>query len=92
MLDNREVKSQQERQAIANDLRQKGIPVDQRALQLGDVLWVARSSTKRGEYAEVAVDAILERKRMDDLCGSVKDGRFHDQKVSVDDISFSFFG
>lgn len=30
---------------------------------------------------ELILDFIVERKRMDDLCGSIIDGRFHEQKV-----------
>ena len=30
---------------------------------------------------EVVLDYIVERKRMDDLCGSIIDGRFREQKV-----------
>lgn len=31
---------------------------------------------------ELVLDYIIERKRMDDLCGSIIDGRFREQKVS----------
>ena len=30
---------------------------------------------------EVVLDYVVERKRMDDLCGSIIDGRFREQKV-----------
>ena len=44
--------------------------------------WVAR---KKGvgpdEQKEVVLDSILERKTLDDLVGSIKDGRFKEQKV-----------
>lgn len=36
---------------------------------------------------ELVLDYIIERKRMDDLCGSIIDGRFREQKVG---ISFIF--
>lgn len=32
---------------------------------------------------ELVLDYIIERKRMDDLCGSIIDGRFREQKVST---------
>jgi len=32
---------------------------------------------------ELVLDYIIERKRMDDLCGSIIDGRFREQKVSL---------
>lgn len=30
---------------------------------------------------ELVLDYIIERKRIDDLCGSIMDGRFREQKV-----------
>jgi crossover junction endonuclease MUS81 len=33
------------------------------------------------ERRELVMDYIVERKRMDDLCSSIKDGRFKEQKV-----------
>lgn len=32
---------------------------------------------------ELVLDYIIERKRIDDLCGSIIDGRFREQKVSI---------
>lgn len=32
---------------------------------------------------ELVLDYVVERKRMDDLCGSIIDGRFREQKVGV---------
>ena len=34
-----------------------------------------------GERIELVLDYIVERKRMDDLAGSIVDGRFREQKV-----------
>jgi len=34
-----------------------------------------------GEAIELVLDFIVERKRMDDLAGSIVDGRFREQKV-----------
>ena len=38
-----------------------------------------------GRYGgrELMLDYIVERKRMDDLAGSIIDGRFHEQKVGI---------
>ena len=83
VLDNREVKSPRHRDHIAMELRKKGVDVDQRNLALGDVLWIAKR--KVPVYGavdnECVLDYILERKRLDDLCMSIKEGRFHEQKV-----------
>ena len=35
------------------------------------------------ERRELVLDYIVERKRMDDLCSSIKDGRFKEQKVFI---------
>ena len=47
-----------------------------RALPVGDCLWVAR--TPAGE--EYVLDYIVERKRLEDLCASLVDGRYKEQK------------
>ncbi|KIY43487.1 hypothetical protein FISHEDRAFT_62570 [Fistulina hepatica ATCC 64428] len=89
VLDNREVKSGQHRDGIARDLQKKGIPVEQRELALGDVCWIAKRRYPRGdEYDEVVLDTVLERKRLDDLVGSIKDGRFHEQKYRLHNTAF----
>lgn len=49
-----------------------------RHLKVGDFAWVARNS----EGKELLLPYIVERKRMDDLSKSIRDGRFHEQKVS----------
>jgi len=36
-----------------------------------------------GEKVELVLDYIVERKRMDDLAGSIVDGRFREQKVGI---------
>ncbi|WFD20272.1 Crossover junction endonuclease mus81 [Malassezia caprae] len=69
-------------------LEQRGISCDVRALELGDIVWVARpkpdlepSLARMWSYAqEVVLDTIVERKRLDDLANSLVDGRWHDQK------------
>ncbi|XP_016937274.2 crossover junction endonuclease MUS81 [Drosophila suzukii] len=47
-----------------------------RRLTIGDFLWVAQDS----EGNELVLPYIIERKRMDDLASSIRDGRFHEQK------------
>ena len=52
-------------------------------------MWVAKCKDRRflsnyGEAGdEVMLDWIIERKRLDDLVGSIKDGRFHEQKFRL---------
>ncbi|OOQ82935.1 Crossover junction endonuclease mus81 [Penicillium brasilianum] len=89
VLDTREVRTQKDRDYIANELIKKGITPKVRALELGDIMWVAKCRdpaylTRYGEECdEVMLDWILERKRLDDLIGSIKDGRFHEQKFRL---------
>ena len=67
----------------------QGITPQVRALEVGDAMWVAKCHdptflTTHGEEGdEVMLDWIVERKRLDDLIGSIKDGRFHEQKFRL---------
>jgi crossover junction endonuclease MUS81 len=90
VLDSREVRTQKDRDYIANELTKKGVTPRVRALELGDAMWVAKCKEPNflAQYGEeegdeVMLDWIVERKRLDDLIGSVKDGRFHEQKFRL---------
>lgn len=76
IMDNREVHKPVDRERLERDIGQGGVDYCIRTLDVGDALWVA----KRGSE-EYVLDYIVERKRMDDLVGSIHDGRFHEQKV-----------
>ncbi|XP_045429711.1 crossover junction endonuclease MUS81 isoform X3 [Pipistrellus kuhlii] len=54
-----------------------------RKLHVGDFVWVAQETRPRdpSRPRELVLDHIVERKRLDDLCGSIIDGRFREQKV-----------
>lgn len=69
----------------------KGVNVERRSLELGDVAWVAKRkgiyNQTHTEFSMVVLDFIVERKRLDDLVSSLTDGRFHEQKVFIS-ISF----
>lgn len=56
-----------------------------RRLSVGDFLWICRDESNKDN--ELVLPYIVERKRMDDLASSIKDGRFHEQKVSLFDIN-----
>ncbi|XP_017114434.1 crossover junction endonuclease MUS81 [Drosophila elegans] len=47
-----------------------------RRLTIGDFLWIAQDA----QGNELVLPYIVERKRMDDLASSIRDGRFHEQK------------
>ena len=83
VLDTREVESKSSRDDFSDKLRAKGIEVETRALRLGDVMWIAkRRDGMGGEEDECVLDYVVERKRLDDLCHSIKDGRYTEQCVS----------
>jgi len=77
ILDSREVRSKTDRTYLQTELSTRGVTPITRPLHLGDTLWIARHNTSG---KELILDYIIERKRMDDLVGSIKDGRFHEQK------------
>jgi len=92
ILDNREVRAMKDRNHIQTELEKHGISPITRSMALGDVTWVAKvhdpgllASLGDGvdEGDEVILDWIVERKRLDDLISSVKDGRFHEQKFRM---------
>ena len=96
IMDHREVRSRSHhgpdagrRVTFEDAMRRRGVECELRALELGDILWVARpkpnlSPTDAQQWnlvQEVVLDAVVERKRLDDLTSSIFDGRWHDQKV-----------
>ncbi|KAI0199136.1 crossover junction endonuclease MUS81 [Astrocystis sublimbata] len=89
VLDVREVRAKTDRDYMQQELAKKGVQPIMRALELGDALWVAKChdsnflSRTGAEGDEVVLDWIVERKRLDDLIYSIRDGRFHEQKFRL---------
>lgn len=89
VVDTREIFGKKDRDYMEKNLTAKGIIPCMRSLSLGDILWVAKMKdpgflTRRGlEGDEIILDYIVERKRVDDLVSSIKDGRFHEQKFRL---------
>lgn len=89
LLDTREVRAKTDRDYLKEELAKKGVRPIVRALELGDVQWVAKLDDadflrrNGAEGDEVVLDHIIERKRLDDLIGSIKDGRFREQKFRL---------
>jgi crossover junction endonuclease MUS81 len=89
VLDVREIRAKTDRDYMQNNLLTSGVKPIMRALELGDILWVAKVhdpallSRLGAEGDEVLLDYIVERKRLDDLVSSIKDGRFHEQKFRL---------
>ncbi|CAI8504140.1 unnamed protein product [Hanseniaspora opuntiae] len=77
LIDNREIRGTDDRNFFMQELQKNGIKCEVRQLNVGDFLWIAKHKTT---MREVFLNAIIERKRIDDLCSSIKDGRFYEQK------------
>uniref|UniRef100_A0A671KPP7 Crossover junction endonuclease MUS81 n=1 Tax=Sinocyclocheilus anshuiensis TaxID=1608454 RepID=A0A671KPP7_9TELE len=78
------------KQELVKELQRNCVTFDIRKLNVGDFLWVAREKVTPvpGQLRppvgkELVLDYIIERKRMDDLCGSIIDGRFREQKFRL---------
>ena len=89
VLDNREVRTKDDRDYISEELTKRGCKPLVRPLELGDFFWVAKChdsdllSRNGEEGTEICLDWIVERKRLDDLVGSITDGRFQEQKFRL---------
>ena len=89
VLDNREVRTKDDRDYISEELTKKNCKPLVRPLELGDFFWVAKCHdpdllSRHGEEgSEICLDWIVERKRLDDLVGSITDGRFQEQKFRL---------
>ena len=57
------------------------MPLDVRKLTIGDYLWICKPRSGSGKDQELVLPFVVERKRLDDLVSSMKDGRFKEQKV-----------
>ncbi|XP_077184674.1 structure-specific endonuclease subunit MUS81 isoform X3 [Paroedura picta] len=73
---------------LVKELERNGVPFSIRKLHVGDFLWVARERHSPGQppsptAQELVLDYVVERKRMPDLCGSIIDGRFREQKFRL---------
>ncbi|KAK5106013.1 Crossover junction endonuclease mus81 [Lithohypha guttulata] len=96
LLDTREIQAKKNRDYIAGELLKQGIDVETRALPLGDAVWIAKVNTACAPAFrlqnindddegsdEVVLEHVVERKRLDDLLHSLKDGRYHEQKFRL---------
>ncbi|XP_038620419.1 crossover junction endonuclease MUS81 isoform X2 [Tachyglossus aculeatus] len=73
------------RPELLQELQRLRVPHLVRKLHVGDFVWTARArgGGEPGHPAELVLDHIVERKRLDDLCGSIIDGRFREQKFRL---------
>ncbi|XP_035216599.1 crossover junction endonuclease MUS81-like isoform X2 [Stegodyphus dumicola] len=66
---------------FVTELQKHSVEFEIRKLHVGDFLWVARENCSNPR--ELVLDFIIERKRVDDLAKSIKDGRFKEQKFRM---------
>ncbi|CAL1274857.1 unnamed protein product [Larinioides sclopetarius] len=64
-----------------SELQKCKVEYEVRKLHVGDFLWIARDNSDSEK--EIVLDFIVERKRLDDLAHSIKDGRFREQKFRM---------
>ena len=79
-IDNREIRSDQERDHFQRRLSMMDVSCEVKVLSSGDAIWVAKNRVN-GMHA--VLNYLCERKRLDDLCDSIKDGRFKEQKTRM---------
>jgi len=86
-IDNREQSSKDGSRAVAlvEEFEKMGVKAESRVLPVGDFLWIARDKSEVGRSIgrELILDYIIERKRLDDLCHSITDGRWREQKFRL---------
>lgn len=80
-------KSKRSLDATIQSLEKQNTKYEVRRLSAGDFLWICRDS--RDASIELVLPYIVERKRMDDLASSIKDGRFHEQKFRLSDCGLA---
>lgn len=80
IVDNREIRSQQQRDYFPRKLAELDLNVSVRPLSVGDGLWIAKNKETN---KEAVLNFILERKRLDDLVSSIQDGRHMEQKLRL---------
>ncbi|GAA6008525.1 Mus81p [Rhodotorula paludigena] len=90
VVDSREgTREHGKRVELCEKLEREGVRVAGKMMPLGDMLWVARRvdpvSGRATGGDDVVLDAIVERKRLDDLCTSILDGRYIGQKLRLKD-------
>lgn len=89
VLDAREKRARNDVTSMRDNLTELGAQPIVRVMNLADAQWVAKCHDPDfprchgPEGDEIVLDYIVERKRLDDLIGSIKDGRFREQKFRL---------
>ncbi|CAK8674479.1 unnamed protein product [Clavelina lepadiformis] len=85
-VDSRELCGDSRKKEMKRELVKQNVPMVERVLQVGDFVWIAREkqlSSVHQTAKEVVLDYVVERKCMSDLAQSIRDGRFHEQKIRL---------
>lgn len=80
ILDDRENFGSRSKKVVDSLNSQFNVQVEVRRLPVGDGIWIVRDKQSNKEYV---LDFIVERKRVDDLCSSIRDNRYRDQKLKL---------
>lgn len=80
LIDNREKKMKTNHTYFFDELKFTNIPVMLRNLPLADFAWTVDITTVNDVGYSYLLDYVVERKTVDDLVSSIKDGRYKDQK------------
>ena len=75
-----------QKEAAARAFQKCGVAYEVRKLAIGDYVWICKPrpgvvAAAAAADAPLVLPFIVERKRLDDLASSIKDGRFKEQKV-----------
>ncbi|CAF0906643.1 unnamed protein product [Brachionus calyciflorus] len=66
---------------LIDEIKKANIKHEFGKLHVGDFAWIARA--RSGSHPDIVLNYIVERKRMDDLCSSIIDGRYKEQKFRL---------
>lgn len=89
VVDVREIRARSDRDFMREELHKLGVRTIVRAMGIGDFQWVAKCHDpdflrRHGaEGDEIVLDYCVERKRLDDLISSIKEGRYAEQKFRL---------
>nr|CAG4642515.1 EOG090X06E6 [Evadne anonyx] len=82
-------KSSNQKETASKAFQNCGVPLDFRKLAVGDYLWICKPKFESENTKELVLPFVVERKRLDDLVGSIKDGRFKEQKFRLKNSGLS---
>ncbi|XP_054998177.1 crossover junction endonuclease MUS81 isoform X2 [Sorex araneus] len=84
-VDTGEAKGAGHRAELLRELQRLRVAHSVRRLHVGDFVWVAQETQPQdpANPRELVLDHVVERKRTDDLCSSIIDGRFREQKFRL---------